>query len=395
MIKKNQDGFSSFRKWAMERKYYSPENPEISFSGVAFAGIAGSAIAANAASVGAIPTQPALALAGILAAKALRVGTFVAMIAHRTNFHKLPAQAAFNLVDKAKLIFGRTMDSLFRVPVDITRGKELGYGVDKIKFQSESMVGVAIDKKTGFNPSTNIYMPSSSIEDNSPMFAKNKQIFNEIVQLINDEILLDSDLKEIDEYTKGVTKFSSKIKPGIIVDPRYDRMVNYAVIVPKLEQILDRVYSVQEQREALKIDDAVTIEKIQLKEDRARIVKPKAAEEKIAAIETLNETLTDSITQMNNAINAAAEKFSIGDSVSEIGGATGAVVGYDNDKVEVRFSTMEGLIVKNYSADELTNLTKGMNRIEEFVKENPSDGSLEDALASVKALNKTNTPTVK
>lgn len=405
MIKKNQVGFSDFRKWAMERKYYSPENPDISFSGIAFAGLAGSAIAADAASVGVVSPQPALALAGVLVARALRIGTFVTMIAYKTNFHKLPAQAAFNLIDKAKLIFTRTMDSIFRVPVDITRGKELGYGVDKIRFQSEGMVGIAIDKKTRFNPSTNIYMPSSSIEDNSPMFAKNKQIFNEIVQLIEDSTLSAADLEELDNYTKGVTKFSSGVKPGMLSDPRYDRMVNYAVLVPKLEQILDGIYSVQEQRESLKIDDAVSIEKIHLKEERSRILKPKGGDEKILAVGTLNEALTDSILQINNAIDVAVENgqnkaavtqesFSIGDLVSAVDG-TGTVTNCSDDKIEVRFSTQTGLTVKNYSLGELTNLSKGIDKIEEFVKENPIDGSLKDALAGVKALSKTNVPTVK
>jgi len=227
------------------------------------------------------------------------------------------------------------------------------------------------------------------------MFAKNKQIFNEIIHLINDGTLSSTDLKEIDAYTKGVTTFSSGAKPGVISDPRYDRMVNYAVIVPKLEEILDGIYSVQEKRETLKIDAAASIEKIQLKEERARIVKPPIG------VESLNESLSTSIAQMNSAIDMATEnkqnKFPIGAPVSVIGGSTGTVAGYDEDKIEVHFSDKTaGLVVKNYSVDELTNLTDGMNKIEEFVKENPAEGSsLEDALASVQALAKSSNPTVK
>ena len=333
LISKNQAEFSKLRKWAMERNYYNPAKPDVDFAGVAFAGIMGTTLAANAASAITMPVQTGMAVGGALAAKSLRLGDFVAIIAHKTNIHKLVIQAAYNLSDKAQIIFNRRIQGLQKVPMDITRSAEFEFALNKIKFQSNTMFGIAQDKKNQFNPSTNIYMPSAQIDTNSPMYAKNRQIFNEIIKMIDNGIISPEEVKAIDAYTKGVSKFSLPLKPGVIGDQRFDRMVNYAVVVPKLEKMLDTIRSVQGDRECLKIDDAKSIESAQQREDRRRIVRPTveagrtiSAELDGSKVKDMNNALSDDIASVYSDIAAIAsaqlnseqEKQTIADAVDGV-----------------------------------------------------------------------------
>lgn len=292
LIRKNRESFSNLRKWSMQRGYYSGEQLETNMKGVMLAGLIGTGAIASASTAGAIPAHALLGFgaATAIAAKSARVGTFVATIAHKTSLHKLIVQAAFRMGDRARAIFQRTMDGIFKVHPDITRTRELADSLAKIKFQADGMLGVAIDKTTEFNPKTNIFLPVTKLDSNSPLFAKNKQIYSEIVEMINNGRLTKQEIQELNAFTKGATTFS------LDKSCHYDKNVNYAVLVGKLENVMEKVCSIQDNRESLKIDGADAIEKIERREDRKRVVKPVvpiAAEIKV--LEEMVGNLTESV----------------------------------------------------------------------------------------------------
>lgn len=383
MINNAQVEFSKLRQWAMERSYYAPENIKVNCGDIVFSGIVGTVAAANATTVGHVPTQAGMALASILVAKSLRIGSIAALIAHKTNFHKLPVEAMFNMVDKAKMIFKHTLDSMFRVPPDIIRAREFNDAIQKIHFQTKGMVGVALDNKNRFNTDTNIYLPSTQIVKDSPLYAKNKQIHSEIILMIKNGILSPSDIAEIDEYTKGVIKLSSS--------HQYEKMVNYAVLVPKLEEILMNIHAIQSQREGLKIDNAVAIEKGQLREEKGRIVKSKGSidesnqalstgiAEISAGISAKKELSTETKIDHNIPIAPILEKFAKDDVVSDINiERSGKVLGKFNGMIEVMF---EDSAYSVYClSDDLVNVSREIDRIESFTEEHLVPGTLKEAV---------------
>lgn len=293
LIRKNRESFSNLRKWSMQRGYYPSEQLETNMKGIMFAGLIGTGVIASAATSGAIPTHALLGLsaATVIAAKSARVGTFVAIIAHKTSLHKLVVQATFRMGDRARAIFQRTMDGIFKVHPDITRTRELADSLAKIKFHADGMIGVAIDKNTEFNPKTNIFLPVSKLDSNSPLFAKNKQIYSEIVEMIDNGRLTKQEIQELNAFTKGTTAFS------LDKSCHYDKNVNYAVLVGKLEGIMEKVCSIQDNRESLKIDGADVIEKFERREDRKRVVKPAPIANEIQVLEGMVEKLGVSIVE--------------------------------------------------------------------------------------------------
>lgn len=293
LIRQNQESFSRLRAWAMKRGYYSGESIQANMQGIVLAGLIGSGAIASASTAGAIPAHAMLSTgaAAALAAKSARVGTVVAVIAHKTSLHKLAVEAAFRLSDRAKAIFLKSLDGLFKVKPDITRTRELADSLAKLNWYADGIMGVAIDKKTEFNPRTNIYLPVSQLDTNSPIFAKNKQIYTEIVEMINTGRLTEAELSEINAFTKGATSFSSN------KDSSFDKSVNYAVVIGKIEMVMDRVCAVQDNRESLKIDGAQTIERQEKRESQKHIVKParpsvvKEAEDLVSQAEALGEAI--------------------------------------------------------------------------------------------------------
>lgn len=258
MLAKNQQEFSRLRKWMMDESYHTKQKKETNLTGVAIASIVGTTMVANASSFGTVPTHTGAVIAGAIMAKSTKAGSFIGTILYMGNIHKLPIKVAFKLGDKARNIFNKTMDQLLKVPVHVVAARDLEFGLSKIKFQSDSMFGIALNKKDQFIPNANIYLPVTLLEKDSPLFAKNKQIFKEIVEMIDSGVLSKDDAIELDKYTKGVTKFSTDVSNNILGDSRFDKTVNYAVLAPKLEKILDALYSIQFERESLRVDLKLT-----------------------------------------------------------------------------------------------------------------------------------------
>jgi len=342
LIRKNRESFSNLRKWSMQREYYSGEQLETNMKGIMFAGLIGTGAIASASTAGALPAHALLGVgaATVIAAKSAKIGTFVATIAHRTSLHKLVVQAAFRMGDRARAIFQRTMDGIFKVHPDITRTRELADSLAKIKFQADGMIGVAIDKTTEFNPKTNIYLPISKLDNNSPLFAKNKQIYSEIVEMISNGRLTKQEIQELNAFTKGVTTFS------LDKSCHYDKNVNYAVLVGKLEGIMEKVCSIQDNRESLKIDGADMIEKSERREDRKRVVKPvpQIAEE-IQVLEEMVEKLAGPVVETAKELVAT-----VGDTPSHIQEKVTAVA-YDEINFEVLKETAKEFAINRDKAE--------------------------------------------
>lgn len=291
LIRKNQEAFSDLRKWAMERKYVATPEHSGGMGGIVLAGIAGSAVAANAS---AIPNGTVgVGASGLGAAIALKIGSTAAVFAHKTNFHKLPVQAFYRLSDSAKIVFQRTIDRMMKVPLDLTKARELSEGLARMKFQAQTMLGVAVGAKDRYVPETNIYMPDSKLDADSPLYAKNRQIYNEIIFLKDKGVLNKEDLADLDEYTKGITDFSTD-------KTDYNKMVNYAVLVPKVEALFEKTCAIQEGRESLKIDTAKSIERAILKEEKGRLAPTSMSE--------MNEELNERIAGINEKIDAMPEQ---------------------------------------------------------------------------------------
>lgn len=369
LILKNQEEFSELRRWAMSRQYVSKKGDPKPMLGVIAGAISAPAGAmANPAFGANAQLGSAVVFAGVSTAVAM--SQKASAIIERSYVQQKVVQAFIRLGDRAKMAFRRIADGMFRVPADITKTRELSEGIAKIKFHRNTMLGVAQTSKEKFNPDTNIYLPVSQMEKDSPLYAKNKEIYNEIVEMAKQGVLSLDELEAIDQYSKGVTSFSSGVS-------KYDKSVNYSVALTKLEEIFDKNANIQIDRESLKVDDAKVIERLQAKEDKSKIVKPTDLLENgtVEACEALSDEIAKAIEE-----TAAQAPFLVNDSVSVIkGGEKGTVVGYDpGGIVKVEFENGSKCV---YAQSELVNMTRG---IETFVRENkPAGGTLKDAAEAV------------
>lgn len=369
LIKKNQNEFSSIRKWAYGYKYREPismlaitkkmfkdlKDPNAIIYGVGFAAptAAFAATAAGAAAGG--------VAAGVFVAAPLVIVKAADML-DRLDLGKMATRAMLRMSDGASRIFRRIADRFEMTPDDVACSREMAVSLARLKYHAESIPGIVKSSKDRFNPETNIYLPVSEIESGSPLFAKNREIFNEIVRMSKAGVLTPEDLAEIDVFMKGATSFAAD-------EPQYNHRVNYAVAIRKIDQIHERVSQINVARESLKTDDAQPIERSARKEERNRIIDRSVAD--------LNGELGEKIEALKSEIEAQPAD------------TTASSAGDEAGKTEVQVAA----VVKPFHEMSREEYEAHMAAIHTIASGAPEGSELEDAVKAVSS--KTTAPSLK